>query len=88
MCTPSIPTYFTKDPTIGKNHIERPVVLSLITKKVSEIENECLLHTLEDNKIESVVLGFQAEKSLGINGITSEMMRHCWSFLSKTMATW
>lgn len=43
----------------------------------------CLLRTPKDKEVESVVNGFQFEKSLDIYGITLEMLHRCWRFLKQ-----
>lgn len=46
---------------VGRNRVERAVILSLISNKVFVQENKCLLRTPKDKEVEFVVLEFQAK---------------------------
>lgn len=62
---------FTSDCIVILNHMERAAVLSLITKKVSSVDNAKLIRGPSNAEIDVVVMGFHNEKYRGLDGITT-----------------
>lgn len=74
---------FTSDPQVVGNQVERVAVLSLITKKVSQLENDRLIRCPNHLEIKKVVFSFHNEKSPGLDGITTEVLHKCWPFIQR-----
>jgi hypothetical protein len=75
--------WFGANPGIRANQEGIDNALELVTGRLSPEENQALVAEPSDREILQIVKAMKKEKAPGIDGITSEMLLECWSFLGK-----
>lgn len=69
---------YAKDNQIELHVEERQQVLGLITNKLTAAEQLVLDKLPDVAEIEEVVIKLPNQKALGLDGITTEVVRKCW----------
>lgn len=75
---------FTRDEDIQRNDEERQEILQLLPRKLSSVAAADMDRIPDLAEVESVVKGLPSDKAPGLDGLTSEVLKACWSWVSVT----
>jgi hypothetical protein len=71
---------FTADPLVSANHHKIDKILGMVVPKMTEADNVAL------TGIQAIVFSLKTDKSPGLDGVTSEVLRACWDFLGADLS--
>ncbi|KAL3694927.1 hypothetical protein R1sor_008578 [Riccia sorocarpa] len=72
---------YTAEPESLERTLAREEVLSLIEKRLSDSDSRAMSAEPDKEEIEDVIFKMAANKALGIDGLTAEILRSCWDFV-------
>ncbi|KAL3700944.1 hypothetical protein R1sor_018966 [Riccia sorocarpa] len=75
-----IETYYTELEGLD-SRLARQEILQLIDKRISEAEASSLDRTPTDDEVDATIKSLKRGKSLGLDGVTNDMIIDCWDFI-------